>query len=64
MKHHDYTYIDTVCPECKNNKILRDNHRQETYCTQCGYIIQDNTLKLITQAIQEDTYKIKFIKDL
>lgn len=49
MTHHDYTYIDTTCPECESTTILRDNHREETYCTICGLVIQDNTSTPITQ---------------
>ena len=64
MKHHDYTIIDTVCPECKHNIILRDNTREETYCTRCGLIIQDNTLTLISNAINEAQRKDKFIRSL
>lgn len=41
--HNDYTYItDLECPYCENTRILRDNVRQETYCTHCGLILQDN----------------------
>jgi transcription initiation factor TFIIIB Brf1 subunit/transcription initiation factor TFIIB len=64
MKHHDYTYIKTVCPECKNDKILRDNHRQETYCTLCGIILQENTLIRITDTIKEANKKETEVRTL
>lgn len=60
----NYRKVNTTCPYCKGNEILKDEHRQETYCTRCGYIIQDNTLLLITTAIAEDLKEIKLIRNL
>lgn len=60
----NYRKVNTVCPLCKSDKVLHDEHRQETYCTHCGYIIKDNTILLITTAIAEDLHDIKFIRDL
>ena len=57
MSHHNYTYINTVCPDCKGTHIIRDNHRQETYCNHCGYIIQDNTLFQITTVLNHETHR-------
>lgn len=66
MLSHEKNYrkVNTVCPLCKGDHVLYDEHRQEIYCTQCGYVIQDNTLLLITQAIEENLRDIKFIRDL
>ena len=51
--HTNYTYIDTVCPECKSEIILRDNIREETYCTSCGLILEDQTIPRITEIISQ-----------
>lgn len=64
LTEKNYRKVNTVCPLCKGDKVLHDEHRQETYCTQCGYIIQDNTILLITTAINEDLKEIKFIRNL
>ena len=50
--HNNYTTIQTVCPDCENNHILKDNIRQETYCTHCGLILEDQTIPSITSLIK------------
>ena len=60
--HTNYTYINTVCPECKHNIILRDNVREETYCTKCGLIIMDNTIPSITTEIRRNKENIRLKK--
>ena len=60
----NYRKVETICPKCKADTILNDPNREETYCTECGYILQDNSILLITQAIEEDLHDIKFIRDL
>ena len=60
----NYRKVNTVCPLCKGDHVLHDEHRQETYCTECGYIIQDNSILLISAAIRQDLKEVKFIRDL
>jgi transcription initiation factor TFIIB len=34
--------ISTVCPECKNKRIVRDYEKGELLCSSCGLIIAEN----------------------
>ena len=43
-REYNYKHINVICPECKNNQILVDDFHQETYCTKCGLVLQDNTI--------------------
>ena len=51
--HNNYTTIETVCPECKTQPVIRDNIRQETYCNKCGLVIEDQTIPSITTIISQ-----------
>lgn len=61
---YNHKHINTSCPECKTDEILYDAFREETYCTHCGLVLKDNTIFKITQAIHDEEYKVKFIRDL
>ena len=64
MKEHNNQHINTVCPECKNHNILYDNEREETYCTKCGLILQDNTIFSIIKYLETQRYQEMFIRGL
>ena len=60
MQHNNYTQVDTVCPECHSPHILRDNQREETYCTNCGLILNDNSIfNILTVLLQEQNKNIR-----
>ena len=59
-----YRKVNTTCPECKSNNILKDTVHDETFCNNCGLIIQDNTLTLITNVIREETQKEQRLRKL
>lgn len=61
---YNHKHINTSCPECKHTEILYDAFREETYCTHCGLVLKDNTIFHVTQAIHDEEYKVKFIRDL
>ena len=61
---NNYIIIKTNCPECKSEHILHDNKHDETFCNNCGLILQDNTLFLITTALQEDHNKERWLRKL
>ena len=56
-QHHNYIKVDTVCPECHSDKIWRDNQREETYCNECGLILNDNTIFNILTILTEEQTK-------
>ena len=56
--------INTNCPECKSTHIYHDSRHDETFCNNCGLIIQDNTLTLITSVIAEETIKEQRLRKL
>ena len=51
---YNYRHVQTNCPECKSDNIIVDPFHQETYCTQCGLILQDNTIFKITTVLQKE----------
>jgi transcription initiation factor TFIIIB Brf1 subunit/transcription initiation factor TFIIB len=58
MSHHNYSKIDTNCPRCHSDKILKDNYLEEIFCNTCGYIIQDKTrIFNVVAIIQEEEAK-------
>ena len=63
-KEYNFKHVRTHCPICKHSEILQDSFHQETYCTRCGTVLKDTTIFQVTQAIQEDNRKVKFIRDL
>ena len=60
----NYTHIKTNCPECKTNQIYYDSRHDETFCNNCGLILQDNTLTLITSVIGEEKKKEMSLRKL
>jgi transcription initiation factor TFIIIB Brf1 subunit/transcription initiation factor TFIIB len=54
---YNYKHINVICPECKNNQILVDDFHQETYCTKCGLVLQDNTIFKLSNVIQAEENK-------
>ena len=65
MKEINFPRVDTVCPECKHTHVITDPFHQETYCTRCGLIIQDNhTIPQITSEIRKVENQVKFIRSL
>ena len=56
-QHHNYKRVDTTCPECHSTKIWKDNHRQETYCNECGYILNDTSIFNILTILTEEQTK-------
>ena len=58
-KHSNYTTIRTACPECKTQPVIRDNVRLETYCPQCGLILQDQTIPSIIDEIRQNKENIR-----
>ena len=61
--HHNYTKVDTVCPECHSSHIWKDNHRQETYCNHCGLILTDTQIFSIISEIQKEYDKNRRLND-
>ena len=62
---NNYKHIQTVCPECKNTEtIYYDSFHDETFCNKCGRILKDNSIFLITTALQEDHNKERGIRKL
>ena len=57
MSEYNYKHINIICPECKNNQILVDDFHQETYCTKCGLVLQDNTIFKLSNVIQAEENK-------
>ena len=49
--------LDAICPECKSNQILVDEFHQETYCTKCGLVLQDNTIFQVSLVIAAEENK-------
>ncbi|MHA1860754.1 MAG: transcription initiation factor IIB, partial [Candidatus Ranarchaeia archaeon] len=39
-------FIEAVCPECGNTKLVRDYERAELICTYCGLVIHDHIMDL------------------
>ena len=64
MSEYNHKHIQLICPECKGDNILIDDFHQETYCTKCGLVLQDNSLFKVTMAIEEIEYKVTFIRNL
>ena len=60
----NYITIKTTCPECKSEHILHDTFHNETFCNNCGLILQDNSLSLITDLMQAEKEKEKTIRKL
>lgn len=58
---YNYRHVKTICPECKGDNILVDDYHQETYCTNCGLIIHDNTLYKITQELEKQANKNRWL---
>ena len=56
-REYNYKHINIICPECKNNQILVDDFHQETYCTKCGLVLQDNTIFKLSNVIQAEENK-------
>lgn len=52
-----HRHIQQICTECKSNQIYYDSRHDETFCNNCGLILQDTRLKLITDYIQEEKKK-------
>ena len=63
-KEYNYKHIETTCPECHNNDILVDSFHQETYCTQCGLVLQDTSITSYVQIIEYETFKEHHIRSL
>lgn len=62
---HKMQHTRTPCPQCKTNThTVYDNWHGETFCTQCGYIIHDNRIITQVDLIQQQEYRIKFIRSL
>jgi transcription initiation factor TFIIIB Brf1 subunit/transcription initiation factor TFIIB len=57
MPHNNYKKVDTICPYCKSSKILMDLHRQETYCNNCGYILNDTSIFNILDVLSQEQAK-------
>lgn len=57
-------HINIICPECKSEDILIDDFHQETYCTQCGLVLQDNTIFKVTLIIEAEEKKNTQLQDL
>ena len=64
MKEYNFKHTTIVCPECKNTNILIDDYHQETYCTQCGLIINDNTIFQITSILEQEEEKNRQVNRL
>ena len=64
MNPKNYKHIRTNCPECKGTEILQDPEHEVTYCTRCGFVLQENIIFKITKAIHEDTLEEKRIRKL
>ena len=63
-QEYNHKHINVICPECKSDKILADPFREETYCTRCGLILQDNRIFGVTREIRHIEYKVAFIRNL
>ena len=57
MPHRNYTKVDTTCPQCHSSQIWHDNHRQETYCNNCGLILTDNSIFNILDVLSQEQAK-------
>ena len=64
MSEHNYKHINIICPECKSEDILVDDFHQETYCTHCGLVLQDNTIFKVTLIIEAEEKKNRQLQDL
>ena len=61
----NYPQSTLKCPECHTNKhSLYDPERNETFCTQCGLILQDNTIQGALTDYHQDKYKEKYIRSI
>ncbi len=38
--HHAH---EKYCPECFSNNLIRDFHRSETFCGDCGLVVRDES---------------------
>ena len=63
-QEYNHKHIQIICPECKGDNILVDDFHQETYCTRCGLILQDNSIFRVTREIRQIEYKVAFIRNL
>ena len=61
---YNHKHITLTCPECKTDEILYDAFREETYCTHCGLVLQDNTIFKITRILDEEQEKNKQLNRL
>jgi len=52
-------YPYKICPECYSDKLITDIDRQETYCSSCGLIVQDNTFMTLQQKKHEYLRELK-----
>ena len=62
-REYTYPHVDTTCPECKGDNILKDPFHQETYCTQCGLILSDTTISKITQVIEKEERRNHYLNE-
>ena len=61
---YNHKHINVICPECKSDKILADPFHEETYCTGCGLILQDNTIFQVTQIIKAEEEKNRQLQNI
>lgn len=64
IQEYNHKRIQVSCPDCKQNPCIIDSHRQETYCPQCGLILQDNTLPSIMAIIEKENEEDKKIREV
>ena len=36
-----------ICPECHGDNFITDSFHDETYCSECGLVVKDNTLMTV-----------------
>ena len=63
-QEYNNKHINIICPECKSDNILKDDFHQETYCTNCGLVLQDTTIFKITRAIEAEERKNRHLNRL
>lgn len=62
MKLNDYNLKHTkgTCPFCNTSEsVVYDEFHGETFCEQCGYVLQNSTRKSIVELSEEAKNKIK-----
>jgi hypothetical protein len=63
-REYNNKHINVICPECKSNQILVDDFHKETYCTQCGLVLQDTTIFKVTRLIMAEEAKNRQLNNL